>query len=82
VKITYLLGLKKKLDSPGFVAKRRQTFSRRQKKNSEPLPHPYKGAVTLVRQPLGYFSKTNTRLATTATTPGRRAQTNHSYDLG
>jgi hypothetical protein len=29
----YLLTwVKKKLDSPGFVAKRRQTFSRRQKK--------------------------------------------------
>jgi hypothetical protein len=81
VKITYLLGLKKNSTAQDLLL-REDRPSHAGKKNSEPLPHPYKGAVTLVRQPLGYFSKKNTRLATTATTPGRRAQTNHSYDLG
>jgi hypothetical protein len=56
----YLLTWVKKNSTAQDLLLREDRPSHAGKKNSEPLPHPYKGAVTLVRQPLGYFSKKKT----------------------
>nr|TKV92028.1 hypothetical protein SEVIR_9G137000v2 [Setaria viridis] len=56
----------------GLFSKREDLLTQVEK-TPEPLPRPYPGACNPC--------ETTTRLATTATTPSRRAQTNHSYDL-